>query len=330
VFKKASKAESKLRLAIYGPAGSGKTFSSLSIASGIGGKIAVIDSERGSAKKYADLFDFDVAEIDDKSIAGYAAALSEAKKAGYQIVIIDSLSHCWQELLAQVEKIAQARFRGNSWSAWSEGTPMQNSLIDKIIGYPGHVIATMRSKTEWVIEQNEKGKSSPRRIGLAPEQGKGIEYEFDMILEMTAEHTANVIKSRIGKYQDQILEKPGVDFGTSLKDWVSSDFVKENFKQKEPIFTVYTPEQTEHPKGELVEILNAEVKESDFDFNYQKIDHLADLKDAIKKCRTITDLTILFNQNNMGKLWKAGEIFESQEEKNEIKEHFTAARKAIK
>lgn len=221
-FKKAEKRQSKLRCALFGPAGSGKTFSALSIASGMGGKIALIDSERGSASKYADRFDFDTVDLERKTIAEYCERIQEAADAGYSVLIIDSLSHAWQELLDEIDRLAKAKYKGNTWSAWSEGTPKQRKLIDAILSFPGHVMATMRSKTEWQTEQTDKGTNRPVRVGLSPEQGKGIEYEFDLLLEISTEHIANVIKDRTGKFQDQLLDKPGARFGQELIAWLNS------------------------------------------------------------------------------------------------------------
>lgn len=218
MFQKATKAKSKLRLAIFAPAGGGKTYTALSLATGIGGKVALIDTERGSASKYADRFDFDAAELERPDIDSYIEYIKGA--ADYDVLIIDSLSHGWQELLQEVEKIAKAKYKGNTWSAWSEGTPKQRALVDAILRFPGHVIATMRSKTEWQADKTSDGKTRPVRVGLAPEQGKGIEYEFDMLMEMNTEHYATIIKDRTGKYQDAFIEKPGKELGAELAQWL--------------------------------------------------------------------------------------------------------------
>jgi hypothetical protein len=222
-FRKATKEQAKLRLAVFGPSGAGKTFTSLRVASGLGKSVAVIDTERGSASKYADRFDFDVAQLDgSKDIDTVCANLRDAASAGYEVIIIDSLSHAWQELLDEINKIAKAKYRGNTWSAWSEGTPKQRQLVDAILSYPGHVIATMRSKTEWTTERDDKtGKNTPVRVGLAPEQGKSIEYEFDLLMELSVNHVANIIKDRTGKYQDALIDKPGEEFGRELAEWLS-------------------------------------------------------------------------------------------------------------
>jgi hypothetical protein len=220
VFQKAVKSQSKLRLAIFGPSGSGKTYSSLRIAKGLGGNIAVIDTERGRASKYADRFDFSVLELPNPDINTYCQAIKAAQDAGFDVLIIDSLTHAWQELKQEVDKIARARYSGNTWAAWSEGNPKQKRFINAFLEFHGHVIATMRSKTEWVTETDERGKTSPVRVGLSPEQGKNIEYEFDLLMEMNTDHVGTIIKDITGKFQDDLLEKPGEDFGRALLAWL--------------------------------------------------------------------------------------------------------------
>ena len=232
-FKRATKAQAKLRAAFFGPSGAGKTYSALRVATGMGGAIAFIDTEGAvherpdgsveeisSASKYADRFEFDVLNLRDKSIDGYVEAISKAAAAGYQILVIDSMTHAWQELTAEVDRLAKAKYKGNTWSAWSEGTPLQRRLVGAILGFPGHVIATMRSKTEWTTVDNN-GKKTPQRVGLAPEQGKGVEYEFDLLVEISTEHIANVIKDRTGKFQDKLIEKPDEKFGKALAAWLA-------------------------------------------------------------------------------------------------------------
>lgn len=223
-FKKATKAQAKLRAAIFGPSGAGKTYTSLRVATGLAGdagRIGVIDTERGSASKYSDRFEFDALELEDQTIQGYVDAIRLAAESGYAVLVIDSLSHGWQTLLEEVEKLAKAKYRGNTWSAWSEGTPLQRKLVQAILTFPGHVLATMRSKTEWTTVDDGRGKKSPQRVGLAPEQGKGVEYEFDLLVEISTEHIANVIKDRTGKFQDKLIDKPDERFGRELAAWLA-------------------------------------------------------------------------------------------------------------
>jgi len=227
-FVKATRAGSLLRLALFGPSGSGKTFSALRIAHGLGGKIAAIDSERGRIRKYADrdvepIFTFDVSElVESKSIETYVNELSAAQDAGYNVLIIDSLTHPWDDLREEVQALSEtSRYRGNYWAAWSEGTPKQRAFVDALLGFNGHIIATMRSKTEWTTDMSS-GSARPKRVGLTPEQGKGIEYEFDLLIELDTQHNGTVIKDDTGKFQDKIIEKPDEAFGEELKAWLST------------------------------------------------------------------------------------------------------------
>ena len=224
-FKKATKKQAKLRLALFGVSGGGKTYSALRLATGLGGRIALIDTERGSASKYSDRFDFDVCEVDKPSIENIKLLINEAKE--YDVLIIDSLTHAWLELLQEVERVAKAKFGGNTWSAWSEGTPKQTSLINALLGFPGHIIATMRVETNWTTTTNDKGKLVPVRIGEAPKQGKSIEYEFDMLMQISQEHQAVVLKDRTGKFQDQcfIIDE---EFGKSLREWLNDGEQQQN------------------------------------------------------------------------------------------------------
>lgn len=224
-FVKATKKQAKLRMAIFGTAGSGKTYSALRIATGIAkainSRVAVIDTERGSASKYSDRFDFDTLELTPAKIENYTSAFADAEKAGYKVLVIDSMSHGWQELLEEIEELAKKKYGGNTFRAWGEGTPKQRQFIDALLGFDGHVIASMRAKTDYIIGEDGKGKMKPQRVGLAPEQGKGIEYEFDLLAEINTAHYATIIKDRTGKYQDKEINCPDENFGAELVAWLN-------------------------------------------------------------------------------------------------------------
>lgn len=225
-FKKAERTQLYLRCALFGPSGSGKTMTAMRMAKGIAEKMkvpfAVIDTEARSASKYADRFTFVVEDLEEKNIDHYIRAMDECIKTGYKVLVIDSLSHAWRDLTEEVDRIAQNSTSKNTFSAWGKVSPKQKRLVEAILKFPGHIITTMRSKTEWVIAPNKDGKIAPEKMGLAPEQGKGIEYEFDLLIELDQKHQATVTKDRTGKYQDEVIDKPGEDFGVALYDWLSS------------------------------------------------------------------------------------------------------------
>lgn len=228
-FQKATKKQAKGRMAIDGPSGSGKTFTALRVAKALSpaGKIAVIDTERGSASKYADLFSFDVCEIaDDFHPKHYIEALKDAEAAGYEVVVIDSLSHAWEGaggVLELTDKAAARSKTGNSYTAWRETTPIHNQLINAMLQSKCHVIATMRSKTEYVLQEDDRGKKVPKKIGMAPVQRAGMEYEFDVVVDMDLEHRGIVAKTRCYALKDGVFMEPGeADLGKTFAEWLNS------------------------------------------------------------------------------------------------------------
>lgn len=223
-FVKAIKAQSKLRMAISGPSGSGKTYSALRIAKSLSGngKIAVIDSEYGSASKYADKFDFDVCDISsNKHPNEYIKAINEAAKYGYSVVIVDSITHAWEATKSEVDRIAASMRSANTYTSWKEGTKIWESLKSCINSTSCHVIVTMRAKTEYVLE-DVNGKKVPKKIGMAPEVRDGTEYEFDAVLEMTHDHYGRIGKTRCEALDGWCGEKPGEDIGAILFSWLTS------------------------------------------------------------------------------------------------------------
>jgi hypothetical protein len=215
MFKKATKTQSRLRLAMSGASGSGKTYSSLAIAQHLGQSIAVIDTERGSASKYADLFTFDVCELTEFHPGRYVEAIRAADAAGYEVIVIDSLSHAW---FAELD-MAQGNF-----SNWSKIRPLERALIDAMLGSRAHIIGTMRSKTEWVMtpSKNKRGEDTlqPTKVGMAPMQASGIEYEFDIAGEINLDHLLTISKSRCSTLSNTTHLNPGRDLAELMMMWL--------------------------------------------------------------------------------------------------------------
>lgn len=227
MFTRATKAQAKLRLALCGTAGTGKTYSALAIGTELvsGGRVAVIDTERGSASLYADRFAFDVLNLETHSPDTYVEAIHDAEAAGYDVIVIDSLSHAWagrDGALEQVDKAAKRSQSGNTFMAWRDITPKHNRLIDAIIASRCHIIATMRTKTEWVLEEDAKGKKTPRRVGMEPIMRQGVEYEFSVVGDVNLEHQLVVTKTRCSLLTDAVIDKPGAQLAKTLREWLSS------------------------------------------------------------------------------------------------------------
>ncbi len=230
-FQKATKSKSKLRLALVGPTGSGKTYTALVIAQrlaeAVGGRVAVIDTERGSASLYADTFAFDVLELSSFHPDRYIDAIHAAEAAGYAAIVIDSLSHAWIGKDGALELVDNAAARadnraGNKFTAWRDVTPIQNHLVDSMLGSTAHIIATMRSKTEYIMEADKNGKMVPRKVGMAPVQRGEIEYEFTLVGELDTEHKLIITKSRIPALSDQVIRKPDAAIADALLTWLNS------------------------------------------------------------------------------------------------------------
>jgi AAA domain len=221
-FKKAVKEKAKLRMIVSGASGAGKTYTSLRVARGLGDKIALVDSEFKSASKYADLFDFDVMDLLDTSPQTYINAIAEAEKAGYDVIVLDSLTHAWESVKSTVDRIAQQSQSKNSFNAWLKGSELWAQLEKAIMSAKIHVICTARAKMEYVIEKDEKsGKSLPKKVGMAPEVRQGSEYAFDVFLEMDYEHNGRIPKTRCNALDDYFAHKPSEALGETLKAWLS-------------------------------------------------------------------------------------------------------------
>src|SRR6266567_1014233 len=235
-FKKAVKYGALLRLALSGPAGAGKTYTALTLATALAdkGSVALIDTEHGSASKYADLFSFDTLQLETFHPNKYIDAIHEAEAAGYAVLVIDSLSHAWSGqggLLEIVENITKRSNSKNGFNAWGEATPLQNRLIETIIRSKLHIICTMRSKMEYVVEQ-VNGKSTPRKVGMAPVQRSDVEYEFDVYADMDIDNTLIIHKSRCPALSGAVIAKPDGSVADILKIWLSGEMPKEPLRAK--------------------------------------------------------------------------------------------------
>jgi len=222
MFQKAEKKKSKLRLAIDGASGSGKTWGALAIATSFGGNVAVIDTEHGSASLYSDRFNFDVMELKgDFAPEKYIAGIKGAEKAGYDVIIIDSLSHEWEGLGGCLD--IQNKL-GGRYTDWGKVTPRHDALIQSILGCNMHVIATMRTKAEYIIEKNQNGKDAPRKVGTAPKQRDGLEYEFTAVFNLSQQHIASVSKDRTSLFdgRDFMLDE---SVGKLLIEWLDDGVI---------------------------------------------------------------------------------------------------------
>ena len=227
-FKPASKEASYLRFAIAGPSGSGKTKTALRIGARLarwrGTRLAAIDTERGSMSKYVrtpktpDGFDFDVEDkLPSFKPEEYIKAINVAVREGYRVLIIDSVSHAWEGIGGILD---QADRKGNRHDAWKDLTPQHRQLVEAMLTAPLDLIVTMRTKTAWEYEKNDRGKIVPIKIGLAPVQRAGMEYEFDVFMDIDHDHYGRCSKTRCSALDGADFKLPGEDVADILIDWL--------------------------------------------------------------------------------------------------------------
>ncbi len=237
-FTKAERKKAKLRLALTGPSGSGKTYGALLIAKGIGGKIALIDTEKGSASLYAHLLDFDVLELSAPyTPERFIEAINAAEQAGYHTLIIDSITHEWNGsggCLELNDQIAQSKYRGNTWSAWNETTSRHRAFLDGMMQSNMHIIATIRSKTETAQQESITGKKAVVKLGMKVEQRDSVEYEFTTVLDIIHDgHYAVASKDRTGLFTDHDPAPITVETGKIVLAWLESGIEVQHIKVDE-------------------------------------------------------------------------------------------------
>jgi len=226
-IKKATKQQAKARIALAGVSGAGKTYTGLRIARSLGKRVLVIDTENASASKYADEFNFDTIELDTFSPTIYVEALQMGQKAGYDVIVIDSLSHAWMGkdgALEQVDRVTARSQSKNSFASWREVTPLHNALVDAMVHCKSHLIVTMRSKSDYIMREvtrNGRTYNEPVKVGMAPIQRDGIEYEFDVVADIDMDHQLIVTKSRCRALDGAVVKNAGEEIGETLKAWLS-------------------------------------------------------------------------------------------------------------
>jgi hypothetical protein len=236
-FQKATRKKLRLRLALCGPTGSGKSFTALRIGMALPGPLFAIDTERKSLSKYVGVsykgdppFEFDVLElVESQSPRSYVEAIQGAQAAGCGTLIIDSLSHAWigtDGALEQVDRAAKRSQSGSSFAAWRDITPQHNELVNALLNCDMHLIVTMRSKMEYVLEDDGKGRKVPRKVGMAPIQRDGVEYELDVVGDMNLENELVIGKTRCHSIAGKIFKHPGADVAKVLLAWVSEGAVE--------------------------------------------------------------------------------------------------------
>lgn len=238
MFQKATRKKAFLKLGITGPSGGGKTYSALRLATGLAetGRVAFLDTENKSASLYSDKFNFDVLDIAPPYLESkFVDGINEAVSNCYNVAIVDSASHFWQGIL-DVKAGMDAR-GGNSYTNWNQAGSKYNEVLTAILQSPIHLICCLRSKMEYVLETNDKGKQAPRKVGLAPIMRDGVEYEFTTVFDCD-KGIATASKDRSGLFKDETF-RITEDTGRKFLAWLNSA----KFEADPTISTAITEDQ---------------------------------------------------------------------------------------
>ena len=289
ILQKATRKKSKLRLNISGPAGSGKTYSALLMAKGLIGtwdKIAVIDTENGSAGLYSHLGDFNTIDLQAPySPERYIEAIDSCIKAGMECIIIDSSTHEWNGAGGCIdinEKLAQSKFKGNTWSAWSQTTPRHDAFVNKVLQSPVHVITCTRSKMETVMTDDKKVK----KLGMKDIQREGWEYELTVSLNIDRDtHTATASKDRTNLFEHRDPFVITEDTGKEIAAWCET-----GVDVPKPVgFTL--PPETATEIGSLIETstldVNGKVVAANSQLNAKNQAEVDKIKTRLLKLQTV-------------------------------------------
>ena len=244
-LRKSERKQAKIKLALQGSAGSGKTYSSLLLAKGLTNgdfsKVAIIDTENRSADLYAHLGGYSVLSMDAPySPEKYIEAIDICLEAKFEVLVIDSLSHCWDYLLD-----VHSKMPGNSFTNWGKITPRQNAFVNKILQSNSHIISTMRVKQDYVLNQ-KNGKFVPEKVGLKAIQRNDLDYEFTIVFDVDIAHQAKATKDRSGLFIDKPEFVINASTGKKIREWCEQGVGKGKEKIQDEIEACETIEGLKH------------------------------------------------------------------------------------
>jgi energy-coupling factor transporter ATP-binding protein EcfA2 len=224
---KATRTGAKARIALAGPTGSGKTWTGLSLATVLadGKGVLMVDTEHKASELYSDDFDFNALTWEPPFDPRELISFLRGQGSSWGSIVVDSSSHFYngEGGLLSIVDAAGARAQGNSYAGWKTGTPIQNELIDTFLRLPCHLVVCMRSKMEYTLEKDDRGRSVPRKVGMAPIQRDGFEYEMSFVGDMDLDHKLTIVKSRYSALADKVYRPDHEkEFATELLAWLQT------------------------------------------------------------------------------------------------------------
>lgn len=229
-LRRATRKQAKIKLAMEGVSGSGKSMSSLLLASGMTdwSKIAVIDTENHSADLYAHLGEYNVLQLSKPfTPERYITAITTCEDAGMEVIIIDSITHEWDGAGGILDQ--HGNMPGNSFTNWAKMTPRHNAFVQKILESPCHIISTIRTKQDYVLSERN-GKMVPEKVGLKGITRDGMDYEFTVVFSVDIKHLAKASKDRTGLFMDQPEEVITAEHGKRILQWCNAGISLDNVK----------------------------------------------------------------------------------------------------
>ncbi len=252
-LRQSERRKAKIKMALQGSAGSGKTYSSLLLAQGLTNgdfsKVAIIDTENGSADLYAHLGNYNVLSLTPPfTPENYIKAIDVCEQAGMEVIVIDSLSQAWDELLDFHSKLA-----GNSFTNWAKVTPRQKAFTDRILQCNAHVIATMRTKQDYVLNQKD-GKFIPEKVGLKAVQRDGLDYEFTLVFDVDIKHFVVASKDRTGLFMGKPEFVINQGTGKRILEWCNTGSIDDAINQEVSYLQIKTMIQQTNTIDELLNL----------------------------------------------------------------------------
>ena len=260
-LRKATRKKAKIRLGLSAVSGGGKTYSAILIAKGLSGdlsKVAVIDTENGSADLYAHLGDYNVLPLTAPfTPERYIEAIRSCEKAGMEVIIIDSISHEWDGKGGCLEIVEQL---GGKYQDWAKVTPRHQAFLEAILHSSSHVITTVRRKQDYeMIKDGNRIKIE--KGGLREITREGFEYELTVNLEMDTTHNATASKDRTSLFMGKPAFLPSEKTGELIAQWCEQG--EEQFNVIKPGSDWYQKVYMCGSQKELVELYQKNKSEVD-------------------------------------------------------------------
>ncbi|REC48554.1 AAA family ATPase [Chryseobacterium pennipullorum] len=284
-LRQSERKQAKIKMALQGSAGAGKTFSALLLAQGLTNgdlsKVAIIDTENGSADLYAHLGNYNVVSLKPPfTPQQYVDAIDLCEKSGMNVIILDSISHCWDYLLDYHSSLA-----GNSFTNWAKIKPLEKLFVDKILHCNAHVIATMRTKQDYVLNQKD-GKFIPEKVGLKAVQRDGLDYEFTLVFDIDIKHFAVSSKDRTEIFMGKAEFKISEATGKQILEWCNSGSKTNSLESFVPSSTG----KNSMPKIDPKDAFECSPSQNLMDAIEQEV------YEAIQNCKSVTELLALYRQ----------------------------------